>query len=202
MQYMYINCRRVWAWDYNAMECSAVGKTPEFKAGSYPEDMFGIMKKSSVTMIVQHTHTPHSQYLHTCTQIRTSYTHTCQGVRPINPSITSSSSVKLRIKLNDYFITTICCTDTRNRDQNLIRAIFGPWSLDRIAERALILDCQLEVGRVWVESKDRTHLDLNLSSTNGCLDRLISLWSQSWAISTAGIYVTIPSLAMSYGSYH
>ena len=35
------------------------------------------------------------------------------------------------------------------------------------------LDCQPGVGRVWVESKDRTHLDVDLGSVNGHLDHLI-----------------------------
>ena len=65
------------------------------------------------------------------------------------------------------------CTDTHDRDQNLIGGIFGPLSLDRTVKRALTLDCQPGMGGVWVESKDRTHLDLDLSSANEHPDRLI-----------------------------
>ena len=42
-----------------------------------------------------------------------------------------------------------CCIDTRDRDQNLIGAIFGPWSLDRTVKRALTLDCHANAQDCW-----------------------------------------------------
>ena len=55
---------------------------------------------------------------------------------------------------------TVTVTDTHDRDQNLIGPMFGPWLLDHTVERALTLDCQHEVGGVWVESEDKTILTL------------------------------------------
>ena len=52
------------------------------------------------------------------------------------------------------------CTDTRDRDQNLIGPIFGPWSLDRGVKRALTLDRQPGMGGVWAESEVKPLLTL------------------------------------------
>ena len=72
---------------------------------------------------------------------------------------------------------------------------FGPWS--HRYKRALTLDYQPWGGKVWVELKDRTYLDFDLSSANRRLDCLnisnITAWRRyHYSRYIIIYYVTIP----------